>query len=129
MPEKALLHIRLGEVNTLPYRNVLAEKMKSQNPNRLFTELDNHVESWLISKSLELMEEANQIIVVIENFGIENGVRPFLNLLKSLSENGKLKSIYLINDSSTSQYLAGFFEEVELVEIENLEEVFKFLEN
>ena len=129
MPEKALLHIRLGEVNTLPYQNSLAKTIKSQLPDLLFVDLDNHVESWLINKSAELLQEANQVIIAIENFGIESGIRPFLNLLKSLSDSGKLKSIYLLNDSSTAQYLGGFFEGVSLVEIESWDEVFKLLEN
>ncbi len=127
MSEKALLYIRLGELNTLPYRNLLADKMKSQYPNWLFTELDNHVEGWLIGKSVELMEEANQVIIVVENFGIDNGIRPFLNLLKSLSESGKLKNIYLINDSASAKYLEGFFEGVELVEIESLDSLSIYL--
>lgn len=128
MSEKALLHIRLGEVNTLPYQNSLAKTIKSQLPDLLFVDLDNHVESWLVSKSAELLQEANQVIIAIENFGIENGIRPFLNLLKSLHESGKLESIYLINDSSTTQYLEGFFDALDLIELKNLDELAEILE-
>lgn len=128
MPEKALLHIRLGEVNTLPYQNSLAEAINSQFPKWLFVDLDNHVESWLINKSAYLLQEANQVIIAIENFGIENGIRPFLNLLKSLHERGKLESIYIIHDPSTAQYLEGFFDGVEFIELKSLNELAEILE-
>lgn len=128
MPQKALLHIRLGEVNTLPYQNSLAKTIKSQLPDLLFVDLDNHVESWLINKSAYLLQEANQVIIAIENFGIESGIRPFLNLLKSLHESGKLASIYIIHDPSTAQYLEGFFDGVDLIELKNLNELADILE-
>jgi hypothetical protein len=128
MPQKALLHIRMGEVNTLPYQNSLAETINIQFPNWLFVDLDTHVESWLINKSAELLQEANQVIIAIENFGIESGIRPFLNLLKSLHESGKLASIYIIHDPSTAQYLQGFFDGVEFIELKNLNELAEILE-
>ncbi|MFZ6664510.1 hypothetical protein [Peijinzhouia sedimentorum] len=128
MPQKALLHIRLGEVNTLPYQNSLAETINNQFPNWLFVDLDNHVESWLVNKSAELLQAANQVIIAIENFGIESGIRPFLNLLKSLHESGKLERIYIIHDPSTAQYLEGFFDGVDLIELKNSDKLADILE-
>ena len=104
---KVTIHIEIGEYNKITYEKEVLAWMRQCYPHLITFDFDSHSEATVINYALDLLKQAEEIIVIIDCFPGGNS-NPLLKFLDSLTRQ-KSKSVLVLyngNDALIERMLS-----------------------
>lgn len=110
---KVTIHIEIGEYNKMTYKKEVLAWMQQHYPHLSTFDFDSHSEATVINYALDLLKQAEEIIIIIDCFPDGNS-HPLLKFLDSLTRQ-KSKSVLVLyngNDALIERMLFVFPQEM-----------------
>ena len=104
---KVTIHIEIGEYNKITYKKEVLAWMQLNYPHLITFDFDSHSEATVISYALDLLKQAEEIIIIIDCFPDGNS-HSLLKFLDSLTRQ-KSKSVLVLyngNDALIERMLS-----------------------